>query len=687
MAENIFVFVVCGGKEHTDALRYSLSALKKYSSSKIMVLTDLSRNRERIEHEHIVDVKTPTGLNHHEASIFLKTSILRHLPPANRYCYLDTDVIALNEGVNEIFRWFVPPVTFARDHCPLDKFSPEAMHCGCISRFAAWQKELNELIEYNQRYARLPEYEENKRRLQKKFEDLQVHTDWTYIFRYWLSPRKFHLNDEFYLDKKQKLWYDKQGRPVLYETHDSPVLRIESASGYRYNPDNGRWYIHGMDVFDRRCNHLKEGIEKEFSITVANPQWRHWNGGVFLFDEQSGNFLESWHQKTMLIFGKKDWKTRDQGTLVATVWEQGLQSHPVLPQEFNLVASYAHHDVTHHGSLKFSINGSDEIIKPKFIHVLRPWGDERWDVWREVETRTGIKLDPERDVFNALWIGSELSKLELLTLHSFLAQGHVFRLWTYQEIKTPLPQGIRLADANEIIPADKVFNYKKINKYGHGKGSYAGFSDIFRYKMLYERGGWWVDMDVTCLQHISTDKPYFFRPHHELQVVGNVMKCPKGSELMKRCYEEASQRIDANNTDWHKPIQILNDNVARLGLQEYISKKTSNDDWWEETSRFIWHSDPLPDEWLFIHWQNEEWRAKNVSKTNFYYRSALAKLLRKYGLYDMPASGKEKFINKLQHSALTRLLREMLNPEFALWVLAAMPFGLDVTCSPFNQLS
>jgi hypothetical protein len=31
-----------------------------------------------------------------------------------------------------------------------------------------------------------------------------------------------------------------------------------------------------------------------------------------------------------------------------------------------------------------------------------------------------------------------------------------------------------------------------------GKGTYAGFSDLFRYKMLFDRGGWWVDTDVVC---------------------------------------------------------------------------------------------------------------------------------------------------------------------------------------------
>jgi mannosyltransferase OCH1-like enzyme len=29
-------------------------------------------------------------------------------------------------------------------------------------------------------------------------------------------------------------------------------------------------------------------------------------------------------------------------------------------------------------------------------------------------------------------------------------------------------------------------------------GSYAGFADHFRYKLLLEKGGWWPDLDMPC---------------------------------------------------------------------------------------------------------------------------------------------------------------------------------------------
>ncbi len=84
-------------------------------------------------------------------------------------------------------------------------------------------------------------------------------------------------------------------------------------------------------------------------------------------------------------------------------------------------------------------------------------------------------------IINSLWIGNTLGNLELLTLKSFIRHGHEFHLWVYSEINNLIPEGVILKDANEIIPATEIFRYKyndPVSK--QGKGSVAGFSDIFR---------------------------------------------------------------------------------------------------------------------------------------------------------------------------------------------------------------
>ena len=230
---------------------------------------------------------------------------------------------------------------------------------------------------------------------------------------------------------------------------------------------------------------------------------------------------------------------------------------------------------------------------------------------------------------NALWIGSSLSNVELLSIYSFIKNGHTFTLWAYDKIETPLPEGLIVKDASEIIPRENVFCYKYTNQFGHGKGSYAGFSDIFRYKLLYEYGGWWVDMDVTCLKQFDFDDPYVFRTHHDFPMVGNIMKCPKGSELMKRCYDEASSKINENNSDWHLPIQILNDNIEKLGLSKYI-RTFSNHDSWNVIRKMLVKNISIPENWVAIHWVNEEWRRNKVNKNIFYRSSTMGAMCKKY---------------------------------------------------------
>ena len=91
----------------------------------------------------------------------------------------------------------------------------------------------------------------------------------------------------------------------------------------------------------------------------------------------------------------------------------------------------------------------------------------------------------------SLWIGPRLSTMERLAVSSFLANGHDFLLYVYDEPEG-VPAGATILDASRILPASRIFRYKE-------SGSLAGFSNFFRYRMLLETGGWWVDMDTVCL--------------------------------------------------------------------------------------------------------------------------------------------------------------------------------------------
>lgn len=272
-------------------------------------------------------------------------------------------------------------------------------------------------------------------------------------------------------------------------------------------------------------------------------------------------------------------------------------------------------------------------------------------------------LTESNKIINGLWIGEKLSKIELLTIASFINHGHDFHLWTYDTIVTPLPEKVTLRNANEIIPREKIFRYKNKNQFGHGKGSLAGFSDIFRYKLLYEKGGWWVDMDVTCLKPFEFAEPYIFRTHQSLLVVGNMMKCPPHTELMKECFEKANNEVDENNTDWHKPIEILAEGVKKYKLENYI-KNISNLDSWQLVRKLLINKKHVNPDWYAIHWVNEEFRRNKINKEYFFKNSTIYDLMQqnKIEINSELINWKIKFINQIRLSWIVAAVNQF--PSF-----------------------
>jgi len=209
---------------------------------------------------------------------------------------------------------------------------------------------------------------------------------------------------------------------------------------------------------------------------------------------------------------------------------------------------------------------------------------------------------------HTMWIGSKLSKLELLTLSSFLSKGHAVTLWAYDEIKSTIPSGVELQDAERIFPKKRIRPKLLAEpELGIGKGSVGGvYSDLFRYKVLYERGGIWSDMDVTALRAIDLSQEYIFRPHR-LGAVASVLKCPKHSSFLKELYVE-TEAVASELTPWMLPLEILNKHIRNNNFEKYIVRNFSNRDRWSEVYPYIVGGRAFPSEWYAMHWMNERWR-------------------------------------------------------------------------------
>lgn len=125
-------------------------------------------------------------------------------------------------------------------------------------------------------------------------------------------------------------------------------------------------------------------------------------------------------------------------------------------------------------------------------------------------------------IIQSLWIGTELSLNEQLSIASFLYHGHEFHLYVYNELKN-VPEGTILKNANSIIPEADIFQYNG--------GSYAGFADWFRWKLLFEEGNFWVDTDVVCLKPFDFDTPVVFGLEGKDMVCPAVLGFPKNHEM------------------------------------------------------------------------------------------------------------------------------------------------------------
>jgi glycosyltransferase involved in cell wall biosynthesis len=244
-----------------------------------------------------------------------------------------------------------------------------------------------------------------------------------------------------------------------------------------------------------------------------------------------------------------------------------------------------------------------------------------------------------------LWIGKHLSKLEKLTLLSFTRHGHAFNLWAYDALDEALPPGVVLRDAAQILPRERIFLKAESDpSAGVGRMSYGPFSDLFRYKLLYEHGGIWVDMDITCLKPFDFAEPYVFRAH-QIGLMGNLMKVPPKSELMRLSFELAD-KVANETVPWLTLNKILRNCVHFLELDGYIRKGIINDGSLFDTIVDFAGSSyrAPPPNWYGIHWGNEFWGKQTsnhsagngafVTKSNPATGSLLHELYRSYGLID-----------------------------------------------------
>ena len=194
-------------------------------------------------------------------------------------------------------------------------------------------------------------------------------------------------------------------------------------------------------------------------------------------------------------------------------------------------------------------------------------------------------------VVQSLWVGDELSRIEYYSIKSFLVLGYEFHLYTYNYVKN-VPKGTKIKDASKIMPKKDIFALKT---------TFLPFSDIWRYKLLYLKGGYWVDVDMIAIKRFDFKEPFIFSSERTIQkgayasqksYVPNigVLKAPPKSEFYKEAYEKCmAYNLKNKNDDKLKYMRMLRALIKKYNYEKYVKmpKVFCNLDWWHSKEAFM----------------------------------------------------------------------------------------------------
>jgi hypothetical protein len=266
----------------------------------------------------------------------------------------------------------------------MDYFSPFAVNCGCIELYKKYNDKMeSNLVEIDPlRLSSKSSIVSNRKKLSIFYQGKNTILKRVIVgLKYFFSFRTFTISDDLFFDKKQKIWYDKKGEVFMNQFKYS---FFSKKIGLKWSYLKGCPILNdGRSLWQMKCNHLQSQVRMTFQIEVNNAKFQHWNGGVFLFNDDSHEFLDSWHSSTMEIFKDPNWKTRDQGTLIATVWKFQLQNHPTLNKKWNLIADYYNEELEWIEDRKIQLH-KNEIYEPKLIHVYHHFQDTNWEFWNQL---------------------------------------------------------------------------------------------------------------------------------------------------------------------------------------------------------------------------------------------------------------------------------------------------------------
>jgi hypothetical protein len=246
----------------------------------------------------------------------------------------------------------------------------------------------------------------------------------------------------------------------------------------------------------------------------------------------------------------------------------------------------------------------------------------------------------ESNIIQGLWIGGKLSNMERLSIQSFLDHGHEYHLYTYDQVKN-VPTGAVIKDGNDILPSTEIYRYKN--------GSVSAFSNLFRFTLLYKKGGYWADTDLVCIRPFKfkdsiiicgePDNNYSTTP----QVGSAFIKLPKGSKVAAEginIQREHKEKILAGDILWSSGPKTVKQLVETFNLKSYILPWNSIcscahhhfpsllEPEYKPNPRIISSISEIPENMVAIHMWNEVWRNNGVDKNGKFHPESIYEILK-----------------------------------------------------------
>lgn len=166
-------------------------------------------------------------------------------------------------------------------------------------------------------------------------------------------------------------------------------------------------------------------------------------------------------------------------------------------------------------------------------------------------------------IVNSVWIGRELGPVHAACLRSFIRHGHDVVLHSYGR-PHDTPAGIRLFDANKLMKEEEIIRHKKT-------GSLTLAADRYRYRLLREGMGLYVDCDMYCVRPFP-DTEYTFGWEDQNTVNNAVLNAPHDSVFLK--YVSSAAEDPYFIPLWRKKSKRTYAHFRKsIGLPIHISKQ------------------------------------------------------------------------------------------------------------------